>query len=200
MIIIAYLYIINKHRNSWLYNILGLAANGLLGTSAPTVSCNNFGKYRRNRRLSCPLPVGQIYIFWPDGQRDGRPVPYGGNTGCADFFAYLYSITAVGIVGQSTHSAISIVTLHFADTLFGIILDCIFLFSPILLIHSFVHIVSTPMLIIANLSTERIFYRQHISKKFVAISLCFSIFFAADCAIWQTCFFIILSSVCCSML
>jgi len=106
---------------------------------------------------------------WPDGQRDGQPVPYGGNTGCADFFAYLCSIAAIGIVGQSTHSAISIVILYFADTLFGIILDCIFLFSSILLIHSFVHIVSTPMLIIANLSTGQIFCRQHISKKFAAI-------------------------------
>ena len=76
MIIIAYLYIINKHRNSWLYNILGLAANGAPGTSPPTVSCNNSGKYRRDRRLGCPLPVGQIYIFWPNGQRDGQPVPY----------------------------------------------------------------------------------------------------------------------------
>ena len=44
------------------------------------------------------------------------------------------------------------------------------------------------------------FLQAAYSKKFVAISLCFSIFFAADCAIWQTCFFIILSSVCCSML
>ena len=119
-------------------------------------------------------------IFRPDGQRDGRPVPYGGNTGCADFFAYLYSITAIGIVGQSTYSAISIVTLYFADVIFGIILDCIFLFSSISLIHSFVHIVSTPMLIIVTLSTGQIFYMQHISKKFAAISLCFSIFFAAD--------------------
>ena len=144
---------INQHSNTQSCIILGLAANGLLGTSAPTVSCNNFGKHRRDRRLGCPLPVGQIYIFWPDGQRDRRPVPYGGNTGCADFFAYLCSIAAVGIVGQSTHSAISIVTLYFADTLFGIILNCIFLFSPILLIHNFINTVSTPMLIITNLST-----------------------------------------------
>lgn len=149
---------INQHSNTQSCIILGLAANGLLGTSAPTVSCNNSGKHRRDRHLGCPLPVGQIYIFWPDGQRDGRPVPYGGNTGCADFFAYLCSITAVGIVDQSTYSAISIVTLYFADTLFGIILNCIFLFSPILFIHSFVHIVSTPMLIIANLSTGQIYW------------------------------------------
>ena len=122
---------INQHSNTQSCIILGLAANGAPGTSPPTVSCNNSGKYRRDRRLGYPLLVGQIYIFWPDGQRDGQPVPYGGNTGCADFFAYLCSIAAVGIVGQSSHSAISIVTLYFADTLFGIILDCNFLFSSI---------------------------------------------------------------------
>ena len=130
---------INQHSNTQSCIILGLSANGLLGTSAPTVSCNNSGKHRRDRRLGCPLPVGQIYIFCPDGQRDGRPVPYGGNTVCTDFFAYLCSIAAVGIVGQSTHSAISIITLYFADVIFGIILDCIFLFSSISLIHSFIH-------------------------------------------------------------
>ena len=149
---------INQHSNTQSCIILGLSANGLLGTSAPTVSCNNSGKHRRDRRLGCPLPVGQIYIFCPDGQRDGRPVPYGGNTVCTDFFAYLCSIAAVGIVGQSSHSTISIVTLHFADVLLGIILYCIFLFSSILLIHNFVHMVSTPMLIITNLSTGKIYW------------------------------------------